>query len=80
MVTPEFLSFTKDGAVATVTLQRPEVHNAFNERVISELASAFRDVSSDASGLIAGVRSDSEGREGVKAFPEKRKPSWAETT
>lgn len=30
-------------AVATITLSRPEVHNAFNEAVIGELTEAFQD-------------------------------------
>jgi methylglutaconyl-CoA hydratase len=33
--------------VATITLDRPDTHNAFNEELISELTDAFRDVSSN---------------------------------
>lgn len=36
------------GAVATVTLRRPEVHNAFNERVIAQLREAFDRLRDDA--------------------------------
>jgi methylglutaconyl-CoA hydratase len=36
-----FVSIEHSGAVATVTIQRPDVHNAFNERVIEQLAAAF---------------------------------------
>ncbi len=32
---------THRGAVATVTIRRPEVHNAFDEHVIAQLADAF---------------------------------------
>ncbi len=32
------------GAVATVTLNRPDVRNAFNDEVIAELTAAFRDL------------------------------------
>lgn len=35
------LNVTHDGAVATVTLARPDVRNAFNETTIAELALAF---------------------------------------
>jgi methylglutaconyl-CoA hydratase len=33
--------------IATVTMQRPEMHNAFNEQLISDLKAAFTDLSSD---------------------------------
>lgn len=36
------------GGVATVTLNRPEVHNAFDEGMIAELAATFRRVGGDA--------------------------------
>ncbi len=38
------LTLDTHGAVATVTLNRPDVRNAFNDEVISELAQAFRDL------------------------------------
>lgn len=41
----ETLEIKKDGAVATVTLNRPDVRNAFNERVISELTQTFESFS-----------------------------------
>jgi methylglutaconyl-CoA hydratase len=36
------LDITRDGAVARVFLDRPEVRNAFNDGVIAELTAAFR--------------------------------------
>ena len=33
--------------VATITLDRPEKHNAFNDQVISEIQEAFNDVGGD---------------------------------
>jgi len=38
----ETLAFAQHGAVATLTLNRPDVRNAFNETVIAELTGAFR--------------------------------------
>ncbi len=39
--------FTHSGAVARVTLNRPEVHNAFNETLIAELTQTFEVLSHD---------------------------------
>lgn len=39
-----FVQTQCSGAVATVTLARPDLHNAFNEIVIAELTAAFRDL------------------------------------
>ncbi|HZR39754.1 MAG TPA: enoyl-CoA hydratase-related protein [Ktedonobacteraceae bacterium] len=36
-----------EGKIATVTLRRPEVHNAFNAQVIQDLLTAFRELSTD---------------------------------
>ena len=41
------LSTIDDRGVATVTLNRPEVHNAYDERLIDELAKALHDLSED---------------------------------
>ena len=45
----EFLTVTQLAAVATVTLNRPDVRNAFNDEVIAELTQAFTEL---------GARSD----------------------
>ena len=37
-----------DGAIATITLNRPEVRNAFNDEVIAEITAAFLDAASRA--------------------------------
>ncbi len=39
----------RDGAVARITLNRPEVRNAFNEAVIADLTAAFAELSTDPS-------------------------------
>src|SRR5512135_3942729 len=46
MTGPALLT-VRDGAIATVTLNRPELHNAFDETVIAELTAAFRGLGAD---------------------------------
>ena len=48
MSTYQFLTLSIDNHVATVTLNRPEVRNAFNEVLISELTRVFLEISSNA--------------------------------
>jgi methylglutaconyl-CoA hydratase len=43
------LDITRDGAVARVFLNRPDVRNAFNDAVITELTAAFRALGADPS-------------------------------
>jgi methylglutaconyl-CoA hydratase len=45
MSTFDHLSFTLDQGVCRIMLARPEVHNAFNRKLIGELRAAFEDVS-----------------------------------
>jgi methylglutaconyl-CoA hydratase len=45
----ETLVITKKDDVATVTLNRPELHNAFNEALIHELTLCFKELSNDES-------------------------------
>ena len=56
---PDHLRITRIGPVVTVTMARPEVHNAYTSQ------------------LIASLRASPEGRGGVAASLEKRKPNWA---
>ena len=56
----EFVSIQQAGPVATITLQRPELHNAFNEVVIGELTRAFLEVTE--SGSVRVVILAAEGR------------------
>lgn len=42
------LTISREGKTATVTLNRPEVRNAFNETTIAELTQAFRELGDDA--------------------------------
>jgi methylglutaconyl-CoA hydratase len=43
------LDIRRDGAVARVYLNRPDVRNAFNDTVIAELTAAFRELGADPS-------------------------------
>lgn len=45
---PETLAIERAGAVATIWMNRPEVHNAFNETVIEELDAAVQALGADA--------------------------------
>lgn len=49
----ETITIEKQDEVARITLNRPEVHNAFNEKVIAELTRAFNTVAEGASGPTA---------------------------
>ena len=42
------LTISREGKTATVTLNRPDVRNAFNETTIAELTQAFRELGADA--------------------------------
>jgi len=42
------LTITRDGASAVVTLNRPDVRNAFNETTIAEITQAFRELGAEA--------------------------------
>ena len=43
------LTLTRDNKVATVTLNRPEVRNAFNETTIAEITQVFNELNGDSS-------------------------------
>lgn len=57
---PEFVRKVVAGPIATVTLDRPELHNAFNEVVIEELSTAFKALGAD--GGVRAIVLRSEGR------------------
>ena len=44
----ETLTVTRDARIATVTLNRPDVRNAFNETTIAEIKQAFSELGDDA--------------------------------
>ncbi len=41
------LEITRSGQVATVWMNRPELHNAMNEHLIADLSAAFRELNRD---------------------------------
>lgn len=43
----ETLEIARDGGVATLWMNRPDVHNAFNEQLIAELTAACRELDAD---------------------------------
>ena len=53
-----YVTLSRRGPVATVTLDRPEVHNAFNEEVIAQLKSRFDELSNDEATRIVVIRSE----------------------
>ncbi|MGB0714319.1 MAG: enoyl-CoA hydratase/isomerase family protein [Phycisphaerae bacterium] len=54
----EFVNITESDAVATVTITRESLHNAFNEVVIDELTAAFRDLSESESARVVILASE----------------------
>jgi methylglutaconyl-CoA hydratase len=47
MASEQYVRLTHDGPVATVMMERGDVHNAFNEHLIAQLHEAFRSLASD---------------------------------
>ncbi len=47
-MTEQFIDTQSEHGVATITMNRPEVHNAFNETVISQMTAAFEKAGADA--------------------------------
>ncbi|MEE2731787.1 MAG: enoyl-CoA hydratase/isomerase family protein [Pseudomonadota bacterium] len=43
----EFVQLEKQGPIASITMNRPQLHNAFNDQMILELTQAFKQVGSD---------------------------------
>ncbi|KFZ29564.1 gamma-carboxygeranoyl-CoA hydratase [Pseudidiomarina atlantica] len=54
----QYISLEQQGNVATLTLNRPEVHNAFDDVMIAELLSALEQVSNDANARLLVLRSN----------------------
>jgi enoyl-CoA hydratase/carnithine racemase len=56
--TPSALSVSTQAGVRTITLNRPDVRNAFNDEVISELKTAFRGIGRNRPRVLRRCRSE----------------------
>jgi len=75
VVPDDELDAAVEDAVAALLAGGPEAQRACKE-MIRKVAAAGASVDEYTAGLIARVRATDEGREGVRAFLEKRKPGW----
>lgn len=66
-----------NGVVLALLAGSPKAQTAVKDLVRRIAADQSADVDAYTSGIIAALRSGGEGREGVAAFLEKRKPDWA---
>ena len=58
-MTHNYITVSKDThGVATVTLNRPEVHNAFNDGMMAELHAAFTEIAQDGTVRLAVLRGE----------------------
>ncbi len=55
---PEFVNTSIGGAVARVSLNRPDLHNAFNDSVIDEMTAAFEAVGRSDTARVVILRSE----------------------
>ncbi|MDE2336585.1 MAG: enoyl-CoA hydratase/isomerase family protein [Alphaproteobacteria bacterium] len=55
-MTGQFIQYKAENGVATVAMNRPDVHNAFNEEVIAEMTSAFEKAGADGSARAVVLR------------------------
>jgi methylglutaconyl-CoA hydratase len=60
--TYQHLIFTRKNEVARVTLNRPELHNAFNRQLIGELTEVFRSIAEMPAGTVRAVVLSGEGK------------------
>ncbi len=58
MTEPRYVEHQRAGAVDTVTIHRPEVHNAFNEHVIAQIAEAFATIAASGDTRVVVLRGE----------------------
>src|SRR6185312_11828057 len=46
-MTDHFITYKTENQIATITMNRPDVHNAFNEQVIHQMTEAFEAAGGD---------------------------------
>jgi 2-ketocyclohexanecarboxyl-CoA hydrolase len=81
----EDILYETANGIATITINRPQKHNAFRGRTCEELISAFHRAGWDhAIGAIvltgAGEKAFCTGGDGVRALKEERKPEFRKYT
>ena len=61
--------YATDGAVATITLNRPKYRNALSYRMLDEIDAAFATAGNDTSVRVVVIRGKCSGTYGVWNFP-----------
>lgn len=75
MAPSRHVGLSRRGAVATVLIRRPEALRTCIQ-LVRQITAGSAGIDEYTSALIARVRSSDEGREGIRAFLEKRTPRW----
>jgi len=76
VVSPDALDSAVDEVVAALLRCGPDAQAACKVLVRAVAGADRAEVDTYTADLISGIRTSTEGREGVSAFLEKRKPSW----
>jgi methylglutaconyl-CoA hydratase len=71
-----FLEAVDRRGVATVTLSRPDRHNAFDDALIAKLTASGRSLGVETVRRIALRGASAKGPAGIAAFLGNRRPSW----
>ena len=79
--TQDIIVAAEEGGIATVTLNRPVKRNAVSLAMWRRLGETFSAGSTAArraeiSAIVEGAMNSADYREGARAFPEKRKPTF----
>ena len=78
----EFLKYEKDAGVCTITLNRPEVYNAFNDGMSYELQSALKDAAKDAEVRVVVITGEGKAfcsGQDLKASSQQEKRSFIDS-
>src|SRR2546422_4780089 len=79
MADNEYVRVERNGALATVTLNRPEVHNAFNEHLIAQLKMAFGELARDDATRVIVLRGEGKSfSAGADLDWMRRAAEWSE--
>ena len=78
----EFLKYEKDAGVCTITLNRPEVYNAFNDGMSYELQSALKDAAKEAEVRVVVITGEGKAfcsGQDLKASSQQEKRSFIDS-